>query len=719
MTTTKRRTTKPAPLAVPSMPLELAGLFRWDSHPNATGEVRLQSAEFTTKWYYIADRAIVEALRWVGSQPKAKPAEQLPTVQYIPLDQIRTDGGTQARAQLDPATVDDYAETWLTLSHRQNGFDQMPPIVVYYDGTDYWLADGFHRVAAYQQFVDGRFASASPRGLQAEVRQGTRRDAVLYACGANAAHGLRRTNADKRRAVETLLRDEEWRQWSDSEIARRCQVDHKTVAAVRAELYPGNSQDSRTVTRGGTTYEMTPAARPTTSDPFYAPAAQHARLRAAAIDLELSYQEGRGWMLGAVGPMSWPQMQTRLANLEAKALAQPTDDQVAQMRERFYALGYEQFYSSDAGWTAYHPRTKKANYKTWAAVEADITRKEAMAAPRLCDRCGKDWGKPGSMIVGAEKLCQDCAAARLSSGQPFAQAPLPPAPPGWIIYRDGDIIGLEHETKMRLSGQDAAALIDEATAGEQWLAVLSAGDWSVFYDAACPAHLHAYTATHQLHETQAAHDLPHLALLAWHANLFDDDLPDWPIELIDALFLAGHDPLDLGKRGLPLGELYHLAGLEQRATITAPIEPKPAQRHPCATCGKPSTTRLTIGGVYEPRCDGCTMQAERDDLAVLLGDQYLGIATDRGDPLDNRTHRIAWTQGGGGDYTYVEALERLAQRPQRAIPPTDPIESARAFLDTQTAAMRAWDNSALPTRREYETALMHIKALLQIVATAS
>jgi hypothetical protein len=34
--------------------------------------------------------------------------------------------------------------------------------------------------------------------------------AVLYAADANAAHGLRRTNANKRHAVTVLLDDDEW-----------------------------------------------------------------------------------------------------------------------------------------------------------------------------------------------------------------------------------------------------------------------------------------------------------------------------------------------------------------------------------------------------------------------------------------------------------------------------------------------------------------------------
>ena len=58
------------------------------------------------------------------------------------------------------------------------------------------------------------------------------------------------------------------------------------------------------------------------------------------------------------------------------------------------------------------------------------------------------------------------------------------------------------------------------------------------------------------------------------------------------------------------------------------------------------------------------------------------------------------------------------RRHERKRPPppiADPIASARAFLDTQTAAMRQWDNSALPNRKEHELALALIAALLSLI----
>jgi hypothetical protein len=57
--------------------------------------------------------------------------------------------------------------------------------------------------------------------IAADVRPGGQREAILHSVGANAKHGWRRSNEDKRKTVLTLLNDPEWAQWSDREIGRR------------------------------------------------------------------------------------------------------------------------------------------------------------------------------------------------------------------------------------------------------------------------------------------------------------------------------------------------------------------------------------------------------------------------------------------------------------------------------------------------------------------
>lgn len=158
------------------------------------------------------------------------------TRETILLRDIKRDGGTQMRAGLDEPTVLEYADAMRTSA----GWGAFPPLVVYYDGSNYWLADGFHRWRAAWE------AHGSEYDAPCEVRAGTQRDAMLHAASANADHGLRRTNADKRRAVLALLQDPEWAQWSDGEIARRCKVSQPFVSGMRKEFTP---QPNSTIVR--------------------------------------------------------------------------------------------------------------------------------------------------------------------------------------------------------------------------------------------------------------------------------------------------------------------------------------------------------------------------------------------------------------------------------------------------------------------------------------
>ncbi len=144
-------------------------------------------------------------------------------VQSIALCDIG-DGGAQMRVEMNPDVVREYADDMAAGAI-------LPPVVVYYDGTNYWLGDGFHRVEAARKLERD--------AINAEVLEGGERDAILCGVGSNASHGLRRTQADKRRAVERLLRDEEWSTWSNRKIAKAARVDHKTVEKVRRELLGG------------------------------------------------------------------------------------------------------------------------------------------------------------------------------------------------------------------------------------------------------------------------------------------------------------------------------------------------------------------------------------------------------------------------------------------------------------------------------------------------
>ena len=164
--------------------------------------------------------------------------------QDVSLSSIRSASDSQMRVSgTDPGVVAEYAESMETGA-------VFPAIILYFNGTDYWPADGFHRIEAARRIDKDT--------ILAEVREGGQRDAILFAAGANASHGLRRSQADKRRSVETLLRDPEWSRWSDREIGKACTLDHKTVGKVRREL-TGEIPTDRKVTyrdRHGNESEM-------------------------------------------------------------------------------------------------------------------------------------------------------------------------------------------------------------------------------------------------------------------------------------------------------------------------------------------------------------------------------------------------------------------------------------------------------------------------------
>lgn len=163
-------------------------------------------------------------------------------IDTIPLKAVRIDGGTQSRVELCQATISEYTESIRSAI-------EMPPITAFWDGSVYWLADGFHRFHAHRH--------AGAMEISANIHTGTMRDAILFSVGANANHGLRRTNEDKRRAVTTLLNDDEWATWSNEAVARACNVSPHTVASVKGAI-SANAEIAaiRTVERNGKTYEQ-------------------------------------------------------------------------------------------------------------------------------------------------------------------------------------------------------------------------------------------------------------------------------------------------------------------------------------------------------------------------------------------------------------------------------------------------------------------------------
>ena len=141
-------------------------------------------------------------------------------IKNLDIDQLRIDGGTQPRVKIDDGLIQEYTEL-------MNEGVKFPPLTVFHDGVTYWLVDGFHRYWAH--------CHLKHKKIDVVIHAGTQRDAILYSVGVNTAHGLRRSNPDKRHAVMRLLNDPEWAQWSSHEIAKRCGVSVTTVSKYRTE----------------------------------------------------------------------------------------------------------------------------------------------------------------------------------------------------------------------------------------------------------------------------------------------------------------------------------------------------------------------------------------------------------------------------------------------------------------------------------------------------
>ncbi len=174
----------------------------------------------------------------------------------VSIEAIIVDATVQSRTAIDEATVDAYAEA------MQNGA-KFPAVVVFGMGKvadGFILADGFHRVAgAGRAGLSQILADVHGIGtLEGDLPAIARQHARLHAASANMTHGLRRTNADKRRAVAMVLDNPDARRWGDRRIAKHCGVHHELVGVVRASLADSASDDGvrEVVTKHGTTTMM-------------------------------------------------------------------------------------------------------------------------------------------------------------------------------------------------------------------------------------------------------------------------------------------------------------------------------------------------------------------------------------------------------------------------------------------------------------------------------
>lgn len=154
-----------------------------------------------------------------GGQDDAE--EEAVTVKTVAVGDLVLDERCQARAEINTEAVEEYVEAY------RSG-KAIPAIEVYLVSGKLYVVDGYHRVPA------AREAGATTIECRV-VGDGTIDDAAWYATSVNDGHGVRRTRADKRRAVRMALQNPNSAKKSDRAIAEHCGVGHQLVGDVRRE----------------------------------------------------------------------------------------------------------------------------------------------------------------------------------------------------------------------------------------------------------------------------------------------------------------------------------------------------------------------------------------------------------------------------------------------------------------------------------------------------
>jgi transposase-like protein len=162
-----------------------------------------------------------------------------PELRELPIASVRKDGHTQHRTVVDPKVIAEYA----ALISEGAVFS---PVTVWFDGTDYWLTDGFQRTAATERAGRDRIA--------AEIHHGPLSEAQWHSYAANASHGLRRTTPDAQVVVRLALQHPKAASLTDVQLARHLHIPETTLRRWRQKLSSPRGDDShRVVTRGKST----------------------------------------------------------------------------------------------------------------------------------------------------------------------------------------------------------------------------------------------------------------------------------------------------------------------------------------------------------------------------------------------------------------------------------------------------------------------------------
>lgn len=153
-------------------------------------------------------------------------------VRSLAISSIRTDGRTQQRHTLDPSVVSRYAE-------MMGEGVVFPPVRVWWDSAEYWLSDGFHRLAAAIE--------AHRTHFDADIRPGSLSDAQWDSFSANSLHGLQLSAQERQEVIQRALQHPKAANLSNVELAKQLHVSEKTI---RRRRKPAGDQGRRNLSNG-------------------------------------------------------------------------------------------------------------------------------------------------------------------------------------------------------------------------------------------------------------------------------------------------------------------------------------------------------------------------------------------------------------------------------------------------------------------------------------
>jgi hypothetical protein len=187
--------------------------------------------------------------------------------QFINIDQLSFEPEIQIRVKINKETVAHYASCMET----EDDLKKFPPVIVFYDGERYWLADGHHRRAAA--------LAAGHNKVWAIIRNGNVNDAIWEAIVVNGKQGLSLTREDRKRAIEIVVL--RWPNKSTRVIAEAIGCGKSTVERIRDQVsqmghlpetkndHSGNSNESpdRSIGKDGKSYPAKRKKKPSPPKP--------------------------------------------------------------------------------------------------------------------------------------------------------------------------------------------------------------------------------------------------------------------------------------------------------------------------------------------------------------------------------------------------------------------------------------------------------------------